>query len=319
MAGPAVPWDPCRTVTMERAALGTARPCPQHHVWYGTGHSTSPHGRIPVAQCVPKRGTSLPLCFSSCFSNKNKGSSHSLTLAPSALVARPSNLPRYPRDPQPQGRRAGGVPMSLARHPAGRGRAGPPRGSGQPASHEPGRAATAAEQTPFVWDRVVGASGSEASEPALPPSPRRDPRLGKGPCRAGPGRAGGSGHGRTERAVGLRQPASSPGIRAGCGMQGERSLPPCPPRRPRPGPGGPTGAMPAPLSPTAGPPGRAGEPVGPAGQERAGAGGKQRQPRAQAQSSALALARGEQRGAARSPQPRTGCNECSVLSPHWVQ
>lgn len=237
MAGPAVPWDPCRTVTMERAALGTARPCPQHHVWYGTGHSTSPHGRIPVAQCVPKRGTSLPLCFSSCFSNKNKGSSHSLTLAPSALVARPSNLPRYPRDPQPQGRRAGGVPMSLARHPAGRGRAGPPRGSGQPASHEPGRAATAAEQTPFVWDRVVGASGSEASEPALPPSPRRDPRLGKGPCRAGPGRAGGSAarQHRTGRGVtSAREQPRNPGWLWDAGRAIAAPLPTtAPPTRPR--------------------------------------------------------------------------------------
>lgn len=159
--------------------------------------------------------------------------------------------------------------MSLAWHPAGCSGAGPPRGSGQPASHEPGRAP---EQTPFVWQRAVGASGTQAPEPALPPPPRRDPRPGKGTGRGGREAAR---HNRKERDPwGYVSPRAAQESGLAVGWRGEQSVPPCPPRCPRAGPGGPAGAMPAGLSPTAGPPARAGEPVGPAGQERAGAGGE---------------------------------------------
>lgn len=209
-------------------------------------------------------------CCSNCFSNKNKCSSRSSALAPSALAARPLNLPRYLRDPQPQGQRAGGVPMSLAWHPAGCSRAGPPRGSGQPASHEPGRAP---EQTPFVWGRVVGASGTQAPEPALPPPPRRDPGPGKGPCRGGREAAR---HNRTERGPwGYISPRAAQESGLAVGWRGEQSLTPPvhhgvpdpaqedPPARCQPG-----------SAPRRDPRPGLGEPVGPAGQERAGAGGE---------------------------------------------
>lgn len=203
--------------------------------------------------------------------------------------------------------------------PAGRGRAGPPRGSGQPASHEPGCAATAPEQTPFVCERAVGASGTQAPEPALPASPRRDPRLGRGRAGCAGGSAApsnGTGTG------GLRQPTGSPGIRGRLwdGGGSDRcplpaSVPPGRPRR--------SGRRDAsPDQPHGGTPGQGwGSRWGRLGRNVPGQAGKERQPRAQPQSSALALAWGPVRAArgSRSPQPHIGCNECSELSPHWVQ
>lgn len=205
--------------------------------------------------------------------------------------------------------------MSLAWHPAGCSGAGPPRGSGQPASHEPGRAP---EQTLFVWGRVVGANGTQAPEPALPPPPRRDPRPGQGPCRGGREAAR---HNRTERGPwGYVNPRAAQESGVAVAWRGEQSLPPSQPRCPRPSPGGPAGAMPARLSPTAGPPARAGG-AGGAGwagtcrgrRGRRGSRGRSRSARP------WPGARWGQRGAPRGPQPHNGCNECSVLSPHWFK
>lgn len=160
--------------------------------------------------------------------------------------------------------------------------------------------------------RVVGASSTQAPEAALPPSPRRDPARG----RAG---VGGRERGTAERSAARAATSAHEQPRnAGWlwdGGRGEQSLVPCPPRCPRPGPGGSAGAMPAPLSPTAGPPARAGG-AGAAGwagtcRGRRGRRGSRGQSRS-ARPWPWHGARWGQRGAARSPQPHAGCNQCSA-------
>lgn len=179
-----------------------------------------------MAQHVPRHGMSPPLCpcCSSSFSDKNKGSSHPPALAPSALAARPLNLPRYLQDPQPQGQRAGGGPVSLA----GRSRAGPPRGSGQRASHEPCRPP---EQTHPL-------SGGEMLEPAAPRLRSQRCVHRPGVTRASArGRAGvGGRQRRTERngtgPEGYVSPRAAQESGVAVAWRGEQSLPPCPPRCP---------------------------------------------------------------------------------------
>lgn len=280
----------------------TARPCPQLHEWHGAGHGTSPHGCIPVAQRVPKRGMSPSLC--PCFSNENKGSSHSPDWHPVPWQPDPSACPETLRDPQPQGQKgsrchqlgSGLGAAELGRHEAAVSR------------HHMSRAAL-----PQLRNKHP-LSGRKSLEPALPPSPRRDPRLDRGRA----GRAGGSATPPNGTARGFRQPTGSPGT-LGCGWRGKRALP-LPSTVPRAGPGGAAGAVPAPLSPAAGPPGRAGA-AGGAGwagtcrgrRGRRGSRGRRRRARP------WPGARWGQRGAARGPQPHTGCEGRSGLSPRWVQ
>lgn len=202
-------------------------------------------------------------CCSSCFSNKNKCSSHSPALASSALAARPLNLPRQLRDPQPQGQRAGGVPMSPAWHPAGCNRAGPPRGSGQPASHEPG---------PLPNKHSL--SGRELPEPAAPGLGSQQCHHRPGVTRASqgavPGRAGGSAA-QPDGTSAHEQPRNAGWLWDGggsnhCPPAHHGALDPAqeePPARCQPG-----------SAPRRDPRPGLGEPVGPAGQERAGAGGE---------------------------------------------
>lgn len=210
--------------------------------------------------------------------------------------------------------------MSLAWHPAGRGRAGPPRGSGQPASHEPGRAATAPEQTPFVWDRAVGASGTAAPEPAVPASPRSDPRRGRG--RAGLSWAGreAARHSRSERGPrGCVSPRAAQESGLPVGWRASHRCPPAHHGVPGPAQKDPPARYRPPSAPRRDPRpglgsrwGRLGRNV-PGQAARRGSRGRRRGARP------WPGARWQRRGAARSPQPHTGCSECSVLSPHRVQ
>lgn len=257
MAGPAVPQDPCWTVTMGQVSLGTACPCCAQHVPVpstaqgmapGTAHA---HMGVSLWHSVSPSVGSPSLCL--CFSNKNRGSSH---WHPVPWQPGPSTCPGTLRDPSPRDSRQARSPChSLAGHRLGAVELG--HHEAAVSRHHMSRAAR--PQLPNKHPL----SARELLEPAAPrlrsQHCQHRPGVTRASAGAVPGAREAARHRRTEREPGgYVSPRAAQESGAGCGMEGGAIAAPCPPRCPRAGPGGAAGAMPAPISPTAGPPGRAG-------------------------------------------------------------
>lgn len=156
--------------------------------------------------------------------------------------------------------------------------------------------------------RVVGASSTQAPEPALPPSPRRDPARG---------RAGVGGRERSPGGYVSPRAAQECGVAVGWREGGAitvplpTTVPPSRPRRIR-------RRDASSAQPHGGTPGQGwGSRCGRLGRNVPGQAGKERQPRAQPQRSALARGPvGAARGGTKPPAPRW---VQSVPGPHGVQ